>query len=298
MDINSSSIDLQVTEFSLESKGKLIEKPSDTSSVGILESTVQEVRDTDSSKLLKEKKVVVRMDVVDNLDVKVSGVAGESEAEAIEKSSHTSAEVHVKCENCATEGLSCDKETAGKSPAICLPFDYVRGKEENVLRSSGYSVDKVPENLNERESEKNDDMAAQDHANQSIKQRNEYENDAIMVPVNRALCSGVIGLDAEYMEENIGIKEVSDQDAGQILHTDLPSFPSREMDQRSGHKGSKLAAMELDEAEECTSTTGDASSVSVVGVSDMDAKVQFDLNKGFNADDGKCSEMPGCTSVV
>ncbi|KAL5186261.1 hypothetical protein HKD37_05G012155 [Glycine soja] len=295
---NPSSMDLQVTETSLESKGKLIVKSSGTSA-GIPESTFQEVRDIDSSKLVKEKKVVVRVDAVNNVD-EVNVVAREGETEAIEKLSHTCEEVDVKCDNHASEGLSCDKETAGKSPATCVPSDSVKATDENALQSSGYIVDKVPEYLNERESEKNDDMAAQDHAKQSLKQKNESENDAIMVPENRGLCSGATGLDAEYVEENSGTKEVCDQDAGagQILHTDLPSFPSREMDQHSGQRDSKLAAMESEEAEECTSTTGDASSASVAGVSEVDTKVEFDLNERLNADDGKCSEIPGSTPAA
>ncbi|KAH1201645.1 hypothetical protein GmHk_17G048295 [Glycine max] len=297
---NTSSMDLWVTETSLESKGKLIEKSSGTSSAGIPESTIQEVRDSDSSKLVKEKKVVVRVDAVGNVDVKVNVVASESETEAIENFSCTCEVVDVKCDNRASEGLSGDKETAGKSPAIRMSSDYVIATDENAPQSSGDIVDKVLEHVNERESEKNDDMVAQDHAKESIKQKNESENDAIMVPKNRGLCSGATGLDAEYVEENSGTKEVCDQvaGAGQIVHTDLPSFPSREMDQCSGHKDSKLTAMESEEAEECTSTTGDTSSASVAGVSEVDTKVEFDLNEGFNADDGKCSEMPGSTPAA
>jgi len=45
-------------------------------------------------------------------------------------------------------------------------------------------------------------------------QKNESENDAIMVPENRGLCLGATGLDAEYVEENSGTKEVCVQDAG------------------------------------------------------------------------------------
>ncbi|KAG5022844.1 hypothetical protein JHK85_019186 [Glycine max] len=44
--------------------------------------------------------------------------------------------------------------------------------------------------------------------------KNESENDAIMVPENRGLCLGATGLDAEYVEENSGTKEVCVQDAG------------------------------------------------------------------------------------
>ncbi|KAI4336105.1 hypothetical protein L6164_014675 [Bauhinia variegata] len=116
-----------------------------------------------------------------------------------------------------------------------------------------------------------------------------------------SLGSGVTGHAAEYVEENSEAKEV--HDAGQILHQVSPNFPSREMDQCLDSKGSKLTPVEAEEAEECTSTTADASPISAAAVSDMDAKVEFDLNEGFNADDGKCSEFnsiptPGCATAV
>ncbi|XP_061338605.1 uncharacterized protein LOC133285411 [Gastrolobium bilobum] len=298
IDINSSSMDLQVTETCSESKGKLTEKPADTSFSGFPKSTIQEARDSDSSMLLKEKKVLLGVNAVGNLDVKVSDVAGEIKAEAIEKSSQTPEEVDVKCDNCITEGLS-SVETTQKPPAILTQFDSVKETDVNLLHASSYRVDKVPEDLNERGSEKND-MAAQDQASPSKKQRNESESDAVKVPENRGLCSGVTGLAAEYVEVNSGMKEVFDQDAGQTPYTASPGFPSLEMDQCLGPKGSKLVAVE---AEECTSTTRDASSMSAADVSDVDAKVEFDLNEGFNTDEGKCGDfnsidMPGCAPAV
>ncbi|KAF2314707.1 hypothetical protein GH714_030115 [Hevea brasiliensis] len=55
-------------------------------------------------------------------------------------------------------------------------------------------------------------------------------------------------------------------------------------------RGSKLTGIVADEAEECTSATADAVPFSAAGELDVEAKVEFDLNEGFNGDDGRLGE--------
>ncbi|KAH1111903.1 hypothetical protein GYH30_010316 [Glycine max] len=291
--VNACSMDLQqVSETILESKGKLNKKSVSTALGGLSESSVQEARDGDRSKQLQEVGRGVNADEI--VDVKVSSVA-EVKAEATEKLSHIAVEVDVQSDNCTTEVSTGGGQTA----AILVQSDSARGKDENVLHSSAYSVDKVPEDLTEREFEKADDVDAENHSSQSKKQRNECESDALTMPEDRGLCSIVTGIAAEHVEENLETKEVHDQPAREELPKDSPSVLSQEMDKHLDSKGSKLIAMEAEEAEECTSTTADASSMSSAAVSDADAKVEFDLNEGLNADDGKsgefnCSAPAGC----
>ncbi|KAG5019736.1 hypothetical protein JHK87_015591 [Glycine soja] len=283
--VNACSMDLQqVSEIILESKGKLNEKSVSTALRGLSESSVQEARDGDRSKQLQEVGRGVNGGEI--VDVKVSSVA-EVEAEATEKLSHIAVEVDVQSDNCTAEGSS----GGGRTAAVLVPSDLARGKDENVLHSSAYSVDKVPEDLTERESEKADDVDAENLPSQSKKERNECESDTLTMPENRGLCSIVTGIAAEHVEENLETKEVHDQPAREELPKDSPSVRSQEMDKHLDSKGSKLTAMEAEEAEECTSTTADASSVSAAAVSDADAKVEFDLNEGLNADDEKCGEF-------
>ncbi|KAJ1387166.1 Transcription elongation factor, TFIIS/CRSP70, N-terminal, sub-type [Sesbania bispinosa] len=290
--INACSMDLQhVTEANLESKGKLNEKPISTPFGGLPESsTVQEARDGDCSEQLKEE-AVRGVNAGEILDVKVSGVVGV--VEEIEKLP-CSAEVNVKGDNCTTEGSSGGGQTAQKPSAILMQSDSARGADENVLHSC---VDKVSEDANEREYEKTHDMATENHASQSKKQKNECESNALMMPENKGLCSSATGFAAEHVGENSEMKEVHDQDVGVILNKASSSFRSQEMDKHLDSKGSKLTAMEVEEAEECTSTTADAPSMSAAAaLSDADAKIEFDLNEGFNADDGKCGEFNSITT--
>ncbi|KAL9314151.1 hypothetical protein ACSQ67_019603 [Phaseolus vulgaris] len=284
--VNACSMDLQqVTETTLESKGKLNEKSGPTSLGGLAENSVQEAGDADRSKQLQE--VVQGVNAGETHD-KVSCVA-EVEAEAAKKLLHTAVEVDAQSDNCTAEGSSGCGQLVKKPPAILVQSDLASGKDDNALHSSGYSVDEVPKDFTDRESEKTDDVDAENHVSQSKNKRNESESDALTMPENKGLCSVVTGLVAEHVEENLEAKEVRDQPAREDPPEDSPSVRSQEIDKHLDSKRLKLTSTETEEeAEECTSTTADASSMSAAAVSDVDAKVGFDLNEGLNADDGRC----------
>ncbi|XP_028781713.1 uncharacterized protein LOC114737890 [Neltuma alba] len=299
--ITSSTVDLQqVTEACPESKEKSSEIP-----VAASESTVLEARVSECSKQLKENKNVGNVKAGGNVDVKVNEVAREVEMDTNDNSTpHPFVEVDVKGDNCTIEELSSG-QTAQKVPVVM--HDSVKGTDENVLHPSDDSAGKAVEDHSERECRKTVDVAARSHAGQSEIRRNECENDVVIMPENRSiagLASGDTGLASEHVEENSETKEAHDQHAGQSLQRASRSLPSQEMEQHPGSKESKLTAIETEEAEECTSATADASSVSAAGMSDVvDAKVEFDLNEGFSADDGKSGEfnsipVPGCAPAV
>ncbi|XP_054805967.1 uncharacterized protein LOC129308686 [Prosopis cineraria] len=305
--ITSSSMDLQqVTEACPESKEESSEIPIAASLPGFPESTVQETRGSECSKQLKENKNVEIANAGGNLDVKVNEVA-RVEVGAVDKlTPHPSVEVDAKGDNCIVEESSSGEQTTQKVPVVVMQ-DSMKGTDENVLHPSDDSVGKAAENHSERECRKAADVAARSHAGWSEIQRNECENDAVTMPENRSTAgfgSGDTGLASEYVEENSETKEAHDQYAGQNLPRASLSLASQEMGQLPGSKGSKLTAMETEEAEECTSATADASSMSAAGVSDVvDAKVEFDLNEGFSADDGKSGEfnsiaVPVCAPAV
>lgn len=280
---NACSMDLQhVTETISENNGKLNDKSIPSSLGGLPDSTAQEARDGDRSKQPQEE-FDRGANAGEILDAKVSCVVG-VEAEAAEKLSHIAVEVDVQSGNCTAEESSGGGQTAKTPAAIFMQSDSARGKDEN-------SVDKVPEDFTEQKSDKADDVDAETLTSQSEKQRNECENDALTIPENKGLCSTVTGLAAEHVEENLDVKEVHDQHAKEVLPKDSPSVRTQEVDKHLDSKVSKLTAVEAQEAEECTSTTADASSMSAVAVSEADAKVEFDLNEGLNAEDGKCGEF-------
>ncbi|KFK28016.1 hypothetical protein AALP_AA8G460500 [Arabis alpina] len=65
--------------------------------------------------------------------------------------------------------------------------------------------------------------------------------------------------------------------------------------------GSRVSGADGDEAEECTSAARDIPSVSASAGSEMDARVEFDLNEGFNGDEtrnGNSNNFPGSLSLT
>ncbi|QCE14187.1 Transcription factor IIS [Vigna unguiculata] len=281
--VNACTMDLQQVAETMESKGKLNEKSGPTSLGGFAESSVQEAGNGDGSKQLQE---VVQGVNSGEIHDKINCVA-DVEAEVSKKLSNTAVEVDVQSDNCA-EGSSGSGQTVKRPPAILVQSDLARGKDDNGLHSSGSGVDKVPKDCPERESDKTDDVDAENHVNQSRSKRNESESDSLTMPENRGTCSIVTGLVAEHVEENLETKIVRDQPSREDLPEDSPGVVSQEINKHHDSKRLKLTSSEAEEAEECTSTTADASSMSAAAVSDADAKVEFDLNEGLNADDGRC----------
>ncbi|CAL5203349.1 unnamed protein product [Lathyrus oleraceus] len=286
--VNARSKDLQqVTgtfQTGLERKGIPVEKPVPASLRALPQ--LQEARDGNCSKQLLEE-VVSGVNAGETLGIKISSVAG-LKVEAIDKLLHTSVEVDVNGDHSA-ERSGVDRLTNQNSPTVHRQSDSARGTDDDVLLSRG--VDN-PEDFNEREHGKNGDISAENHANEDKMLRTECEHVVLAMPAKSGLCSSATDFAAERVEENSDIKEVHDEDAGQELHKASSSFHSQEMDKQLDSKGSKLNAIEAEEAEECTSTTADASSMSAAAaVSDADAKVEFDLNEGFGADEGKRGEL-------
>ncbi|KAK8599671.1 hypothetical protein V6N13_077582 [Hibiscus sabdariffa] len=87
----------------------------------------------------------------------------------------------------------------------------------------------------------------------------------------------VIAQEGEQMQENLEYREAS-------LETEQPKRT----------RGSKVTGVEADEAEECTSITTETPHT---GVAATDAKVEFDLNEDFNAEEGKSVEPNNLTAV-
>ncbi|KAE8689801.1 hypothetical protein F3Y22_tig00110931pilonHSYRG00114 [Hibiscus syriacus] len=78
-----------------------------------------------------------------------------------------------------------------------------------------------------------------------------------------------------------------------------PCKASPETEQPKRPRGSKVTGVETDEAEDTSVTT----ETPRIGVADTDAKVEFDLNKDFNAEEGKSMEpnklkVVGCSAPV
>ena len=313
--INSTSIDLvRTSELCSEINRKSDETVVGASVTASPVSTTEKGSDDEQGKQLHEKKAAVDGVNVDGIPDTKPKVSSSSLAEdkvndvlpcvelKEEQSSYASLEPDGEKNN-VNEGLNTEQ----KPPASMIPSDFVKGTEKEVPLPSGSGKDLVPENVDQMKAEKADEICVSNHANQMEEQRIEPKNHASTAAEDRVvagLYSVATDHKRELMEENLGNKEVLENcSSGQAPYKQSPTFPVLEVEQLVRPRGSKLPGDEADETEECASTTADASSFSATGGSDVDGKLEFDLNEGFNADDGKFGEpvnvgTPGCSAAV
>ncbi|XP_022736747.1 mucin-19-like isoform X2 [Durio zibethinus] len=292
--LTSSSMGLQQTADQCLENGKL--KEIITAALVNLPSasTVEKTTDIEDSKEQLEKKAG---DVDDDgsLDTKEkvsTSVVNEDkiidpvvkvEKEVVEGSSSVpSMEVDAENKkNVVTEGFDRSSQTHQKSPAVIGHSS--KGTDKEALPSAS-AKDMVLENVDEVKAEKDVETDARSHASHNEKQKPEWET----------VTAQKKGEHVESLEGSEGHEPFGGASpckaSTTVMETEQPMRP----------RGTKLTVVEADEAEECTSTTTDAPAA---GGADTDAKVEFDLNEGFNVDEGKFGEpnkltAPGCSAPV
>jgi hypothetical protein len=313
---NSSSIDLQQTAGPcVESNGESTEIIVATTVASSTASVMEKTMDIEGGKALQDKKTVGEVNANAIPDAKENTSDSlldndkatlEVQMEAVEgSSSYPSLEFDGKNKNFMNEGLNSGVKTEQKPPALMDHSETVKGINE-VLYPSGGGKDLVPKNVIELKAEKDEERDSRSHVNQTEVRSNEPEASASMSPENQTLVglgSADADRDGEYLQGNLETKEGNEQCGRPALHKLSHGFPLQEAEQREKSRVSKLTGTEADDSEECTSTTADASSISAARVSDMDAKVEFDLNEGFTVDDGKLGDTnnltaPGCSAAI
>ncbi|XWS48133.1 hypothetical protein CRYUN_Cryun13aG0046800 [Craigia yunnanensis] len=218
---------------------------------------------------------VVNEDKVINPGVKV-------EKEVVEGSSSVpSMEVDVEHKKNVTEGMDRSSQMHQKSPAVI--GHSTKGTDKEAL-PPGSAKDTVLETVDETKAEKDVETDAHSHASHNEKQKPEWET--------------VTDQKGEHVEENLEVIEGHEPRGGPSPCKASPTVMETEQPMRP--RGSNLTGAEADETEERTSTTADAPAT---GGADTDAKVGFDLNEGFNADEGKFGEpnnltAAGCSAPV
>lgn len=191
----------------------------------------------------------------------------ESKSDAVERlPSHPSLKADGENQSNVNEGYKSDTQIEQKLPALKMHSDLVN-KSDEVPHPSGSGEALTPENVNKRKAQKGDDMDSQSRVIQNKKQRFDHKS--------------------ECMEENLEGKEVLEQrSVVETSHKMLPAVPAQESDPGVGSRCSNLNSIEVGKTEECASTIADTSFFSAP----VDGKLGFDLNEGFNADEGKCGE--------
>ncbi|ONI08422.1 hypothetical protein PRUPE_5G177500 [Prunus persica] len=326
-----SSVSIQRSAgLSPENKEKSSEVSLAPSGTASPPSTVEKIMEGDG-KPLQDKKIIggVSADGIPDIKHGFSGLLSNGNKvsdvssrvavgkEAIEESSlHAELDVDGKIKNLRYEGMDSSVPAEEKPSTLKRHSELVKGTCEDVLLSSGFRKDLISGKASELKAEKADETDDTGHHNQAENQRTDpesndpspskKESNDLSIPENRAVggsSSAVTDHDDEHVEENLESKEANDQLGEPVLSKVSSDLPMQEVEEHLRSRRSKLTCMEAEEADECTSTTADASSVSAAGVAEADAKVEFDLNEGFNADDGKYGEpsnliAPGCSTAL
>ncbi|KAM6569883.1 hypothetical protein CsatB_017868 [Cannabis sativa] len=194
-------------------------------------------------------------------------------------------------------------KTDKKLHVLVMQSDPVKAACEDLLPSdSGKKL--VSEKAREVKTEKPDKVVIRNQVNKSENQRNEPEGNSLITSENQVvggLSCSVTQQSSNSLTHDFKSKEVEQSVAvEQVSNKCSSACDVHDAEQLLKSTDSKLTGMETNEAGECASKCAvDASSISAVGGIGTDAKVEFDLNEGFNADDGKIGEVkisaPGCS---
>ncbi|KAG2678990.1 hypothetical protein I3760_11G029700 [Carya illinoinensis] len=297
--LNSSGRHMQQTaescvEIDEKSTEITVATSMDTSPVSSTEKGV----DIEGGQPLEEKKAV-------------GGVVVDATPDILEKTSCTLLKeeklndevVCLEVEMEAVEGLDGGVQAEQKPPASTMHSEDVKGCNEEVMLPSGGGKDVLSENVSELKAEKIDETDARSFASQTDKERNERDSNAPTSPENR-ISVGLVPThtdqDGEHVGENLESKDDLAQHGRPAPRIVSSALTVQETEQPESSWGPKWTGTE---AEACTTTNGNTTSISVAGVSDMDSKVEFDLNEGFTIDDGKFGEQndspaPGCSTSI
>ncbi|XP_044479675.1 uncharacterized protein LOC123206510 [Mangifera indica] len=233
---------------------------------------------------------------------KVSESGLESETKDIEGSFNPSYEIESEKNKKICEGLNTGVHNNSKPATVMYP-EFVKKTDEGRLVPSDSFKDINSVTVDDFKFEKAEEMDGQSYVKDTEKQKAEWDSHASTICENRVVAvsdSAFIDHKGETVEESSEANEVNVEcSGGPATSKASPVLQFQEAEQCVRSRGSKS---EVDEAEESTSTTADPSFPAARG-SDMDAKVEFDLNEGFNVDDGKYGESnnlvsSGCKSTI
>ncbi|GMI96394.1 'shuttle' in chinese [Hibiscus trionum] len=198
---------------------------------------------------------------------KVIGPFVKVEKEVLGPSAVPSVEVEVDKKKNITEGSERSSQSHQKSPIVEHPTKEI---EKDAL-PPGFGKDTVLENVDEVKADKIVKTDAPSHAGES---------------------ETVNAQKGEHEEKNLKDCEGNGPLAGSptLMETEQPMRP----------RESNLTGEEANDAEEGMSTTTDAP---YTGGADTDSRLEFDLNEGFNADEGKYGDpnssiASGCSAPV
>ncbi|VVB12248.1 unnamed protein product [Arabis nemorensis] len=199
-------------------------------------------------------------------------------------------------EHSTSDGVGdCKKE---EKPPVGLSSELVK-KNDDVPVSSGFARGMDAVSIDRLVTEKVNNMSVNQIDQKDIKKiKHDCDTSVAAIKVASAgLDSSVSKGKVEPVEENLENIEVKEHYAGLRA---TPGVSPKEEEAPMKPNGSKTSDADGDEAEECTSTARETSSVSAAASagSEMDARVEFDLNEGFDGDDAKHGDSNNLSGSV
>ncbi|KAK6924883.1 Bromo adjacent homology (BAH) domain [Dillenia turbinata] len=193
-----------------------------------------------------------------------------------------------------------------KPLTVSMHSEMTKSTDEKGLVLTGPGEDWAPESIYSSKEEKPDDVGAKNLSSWPDNRRAGKEIKASPTCGKKIVsASGTMMADrkSEYWEDNLERKEVLEHfSGGDPVVRDKATVSVQQTEMHGRSRVAKPNHAEAGEADECVSTTADGS-FSAMGGSDPDVKLEFDLNEGFNADEGKYGKTnsvvaPGTSAAI
>ncbi|OAY30916.1 uncharacterized protein LOC110599832 [Manihot esculenta] len=169
---------------------------------------------------------------------------------------------------------------AEQKPPAVMCSEFAEGTVGDVHHPTGFGKDNFSETaVWEVKTEK---AGERDGRSQPAERGNNTQENNFVSNVSDRKVENLEG----SVEDNKPKEQLS---SAQALSNASPTFVQKP-EQEAECRRLKLTGTDADEAEESTSGAADAASLCAVRVANIEAKLEFDLNEGFNTDDGRYGE--------
>ncbi|EOA23390.1 hypothetical protein CARUB_v10016566mg [Capsella rubella] len=303
--VSSSGTQLVESEVKNESKSGDPDKSSNSDSED-LQTLVDQLESNDNSDDIIASPAlptnVVKEKIFDDCE---SVEVKDTKVDAISEADHTSdstkrveismlsecKDISEKVDSVAVKHAPFDsvgEDKKEEKPPTTLSSELVKKVDEDVPDTSGISRGMNAISIDRPVSEMVNSMVI-NHIDQKDIKKIKRDCDASVAAikdVSAGLDSSVTINKVEPVERNIENIEMKERYSGLRA---TPGESPTDVEDLKRPNGPKTSDADGDEAEECTSAARDASSVSAAasGGSEMDARVEFDLNEGFDGDEVK-----------
>ncbi|KAL2539521.1 TFIIS helical bundle-like domain [Abeliophyllum distichum] len=238
-------------------------------------------------------KNLVSQDMVSHV---LSNVEGGKRAAEVVASRHP---CDGDSKNDVKEELSTGFHLEQELPAVVASSAFTEGCDNEMLQRTVSGKKVISENDNDVTVEKGDEKDSVNYVKQSERQnfdkgagRSNIEDQGVS-----CLDTTMDDVKSQNIEANVENNEFPEhQSSIPPPQKESPSISSEEAPKKTELRESKLPVVEADETEECASSVAEASSSSAAAPPESDAKIKFDLNEGFIADDGKYGDPVNFTA--